>query len=247
MDSMDKVLERIRKLLALANDNRADTQEAAVAAGMAAKMMAKYQVDAADVIIAELGSVDCLDEVIMQPRMGEWDDRQTRIPKWCKIMGGTIAELTDTRCLTSWATLPNGRNESVIKFQGYKADAKFAEYLMNFVVSTLRRLRADFKKSFTYRTKGISTLRNYTNGIVVGLQRVLDSELAIIKPPSSCTDLVVAKRRAIIDKFGNFAAGARVEIDPSSDEFIRGVVDGEAVKLLRPIETNKEDVTLLGE
>ena len=50
------VMRRVRKLMALANDGRGDVNEMAAAAEMAAKIMAKYRLDYADVLAAELRS-----------------------------------------------------------------------------------------------------------------------------------------------------------------------------------------------
>jgi len=60
-------MRRVKKLLAIAEDGRADPNEASAAAGMAERIMRKYQIEHADVIELELrrggaeslASVDC--------------------------------------------------------------------------------------------------------------------------------------------------------------------------------------------
>ena len=51
IEDKDSILRRIQKLLAIAGDDRADPNEAAAAAGMAEKVMRKYQIDHAELIM----------------------------------------------------------------------------------------------------------------------------------------------------------------------------------------------------
>jgi hypothetical protein len=62
----DKALERIRKLLAVAKDSRANEGEAANAAAMAARLMAKFDLEEADVLAKEAdeGRADVVQETI---------------------------------------------------------------------------------------------------------------------------------------------------------------------------------------
>jgi hypothetical protein len=53
-EEMDRVLNRLRKMLAMAND-KANIHESAVAAAMAEKLMRKYQIEMADVLAGDEG------------------------------------------------------------------------------------------------------------------------------------------------------------------------------------------------
>ena len=54
IENKESILRRIQKLLAIASDDRADPNEAAAAAGMAEKVMRKYQIDHAELIMTSL-------------------------------------------------------------------------------------------------------------------------------------------------------------------------------------------------
>lgn len=59
-ENLEGVLRRIQKLLAIANDSRANPEEAAAAASMAHKIMQKYQIDHTEVIMAEINRGDSM-------------------------------------------------------------------------------------------------------------------------------------------------------------------------------------------
>ncbi len=83
----DKILERVRKLLAVANDERANEAERDNALRMATNIMAKYQIDMADVPKEQRERDD--------PR-GRFDTEGWYIP-WCNQIRGSIARLFDCR------------------------------------------------------------------------------------------------------------------------------------------------------
>ena len=59
-ENLESVIRRVQKLLAIAEHERSDPNEAAAAAGMAEKIMRKYQLDYSAVIITALKKGDDL-------------------------------------------------------------------------------------------------------------------------------------------------------------------------------------------
>ena len=236
-ETPDNVLRRVQKLMAIANDTRADPNEAASAAAHAANIMQKYQIEEADVIFAALKNSDELSEEIMQPRLAEWNEPQRRIPKWANLFAAKIGEFTGARPVIGQVVTKYGI-EPAIKFQGYSSDVKVSVYMMEFLQQTMRRLRTEFKTGFTYQTKGVTSLRSYTEGLTLGILDVLDIEIKKRKAEeiaentaSTSTALVVAKLNAIIDKYGTTKSGGTYAVGDVGDGFEQGIKDGQAVSI----------------
>lgn len=84
----EKVLEKIRKLLERANDERGSTEgERETAMRMATSLMAKYQLDMADIPQAQRERDDPL---------GRFDGEGWYLP-WCQLIRNSIAKLFDCR------------------------------------------------------------------------------------------------------------------------------------------------------
>lgn len=84
----EKVLEKIRKLLERANDERGSTEgERETAMRMATSLMAKYQLDMADIPQAQREKDDPL---------GRFDGEGWYL-KWCQMIRNSVAKLFDCR------------------------------------------------------------------------------------------------------------------------------------------------------
>ena len=88
-----RVLERIRKMLALAENSGATPAEAATAAGMAAKTMAKYNLDHADVMLEQLED----DDIVATD-----SSRQQAMPQWMNSLCVPTAHLHDCEVRFNW-------------------------------------------------------------------------------------------------------------------------------------------------
>jgi hypothetical protein len=86
---MEKILERVRKLLAMANDERGNEGERDNALRMANNLMAKYQLDMAD-IPTEVRERD--------DPIGRFDVDGWYIP-WCNMIRGSVARLFSCKYL----------------------------------------------------------------------------------------------------------------------------------------------------
>ena len=245
-ETPDSILRRVQKLMAIANDTRADSNEAAAAAAQAAKIMRKYQIEEADVIIASLRREDDLIEECLQPRLADWNEAQKVIPVWANVMAAKIGELTGARPVIGKMFTKNGI-EPCVKFQGFSTDVKLSVYMMNFLTATIRRLRADFKKTYTFQTKGVGSLRVYNKGLTLGILDVLDREIEAMKADevNEGTDktsgqLIVAKAGAIIEKFGETRGGEKIKLQNGNEdsEFYKGYADGKAVSVKKAVGAN---------
>jgi hypothetical protein len=203
-DNLDAVLRRVQKLLAIAQDERADPNEAAAAAQQAEKIMRKYQLDNADVVRKEFadadnfGSDDCV--VIMKRDVkGAGAHKPVKVPAWGQWLAVRVAKYLDCQATIGY----NAVKGACITFRGYKSDVQVAswtfDYLVGCVISAVRR----FQKAAP-RAKAES--ESYRRGFVMSLLGLIDREIAAKaaeqQASSTSRELVVAKAQAVAQHFG---------------------------------------------
>lgn len=241
---MDAVMRRIEKLLAMARDTRGNSNEAAAAAAMAARVMKKHQLSEADVVIAKMKAGDDLDTSTVVPTLAEWKEPLKRVPRWASLLATQVSRLTECRAVLSWVETAKGR-EACVRFMGFAPDVKLAAYMMSYLQGEIRRFRADFIGTYTYKEKGFTALRSYTDGLTIGISSVLQEEIdealaeaaaAAATAATSCA-LVVAKAAAIAERFGEAGKGKTVIITPKAG-FQDGVRDGQSVTIRKAIDAS---------
>ena len=116
--------DKIRKLLALAADPNAQGAEAETAARMAAKLMAKHDIDLAELEEEELRKAwDMTTAEAQGCRPGK--KNPTEVPPWIGIIAWGVKVFTRTRCA-------NGRG--VVRFKGPREDVELAKWLHEFLL-----------------------------------------------------------------------------------------------------------------
>ena len=135
----ENILRRIKKLLAIAEDHRADPNEAAAAAGMAARIMAKYQLEHADVIIASIK--EDLDTQTFVGAARKNKKHFARVPVWIDIVAVQVGRLNG--CEVTKSTDEQGR--ACIRFYGYKDDTLLANWTMTYLVGVINALCKAFR------------------------------------------------------------------------------------------------------
>lgn len=129
-EQRSEVLERVRKLLAMAGDT-GSPREAAIAARRAKKLMDRYNIDHAETIAAELTEED------FEAKL--WGRAYIRYPLWINMLSVGVADFTDTR--VRFVPLPfNEDGYKAIQFEGERSDIQIAEYLMGFLIKVVNRL-----------------------------------------------------------------------------------------------------------
>lgn len=256
-DNLEGVMRRIEKLLAISRDHRANPQEAANAAAMAAATMRKYQLDESAVIVARLQKGDDLGDESHVPVLATWVDPLKRVPKWARFISVGIANLTSTKAVQSFVMTKKGK-EACITFMGYKADVALAVHILQYLQRTMRLLRLDFQTTYTYKTMGLTSLRSYTEGMAIGicdmLRREQEAREAAAKEAIEAaktegeTDasrdasrelvLVNAKLLAVKERYGEF----KVKSSPvlNGDGFSKGYADGNSISIRTPIDSPRD-------
>lgn len=169
---VEKAIDKVRKLLAVANDKGATEAEAMTAALMAQKLMAKYDIDILDVeekkTAEEIG-----EEVVDTTLKGHFST------KWKTQLATTIAR--NFRC----KVYTNGSNTVV--FYGRKSDTKIAGDVFKFLFHTGTKLGMKYSRQCAKEgkpTRGAAT--TYLLGFCKGIDEVLGKQckaLMIVTSP----------------------------------------------------------------
>jgi len=123
-----KMMERIRKLLAMAGDV-SSPNEAAIAARRAERLMAEYNLTNADILTAGL-SLDDFEERFAGAQL-------KRLPQWIDILGVAVARYTG--CHVRKVRVP-GTVKMSLKFLGEKSDLEICIYLWTYLTRVIEKL-----------------------------------------------------------------------------------------------------------
>ena len=119
-----RIQDKIRKLLALAADPSAAPNEAETAGRQAASLMAKHEIELADLTEAELKAQWDLTTVEARGcRPGK--KNPSEVPPWIGIIAWGVKCYTRTRC-------SGGRG--VVYFKGPREDVELAQWLHNLLI-----------------------------------------------------------------------------------------------------------------
>lgn len=250
-ENVEGVMRRLEKLLAISKDHRADANEAAAAAAMAAKLMLKYQISEADAIISRLVKGEDMGQDGFVATFRRDGTPVKQVPQWASIIGLAVARLTGTRASIS----QNPRGEAVVLFMGYIPDVKTAIYTMSYLQATMSNLRRDFMETFTYKTVGVASLNSYTKGLGNGVAAMIDESMKSnqgemaeeLKPGSQGNALVVAKSAAIDEKFGEQKTRVLTMTVASEYSAMKGYADGKNIKIQTAVETKYTPLAQLEE
>ena len=170
----EEYIEKIRGLLAIANDSRADANEAIAAAAMAQKLMAKYDID--------MESVETSDEPELKEigeEMVDISDVSHVSTSWKSRLAVIIAN--NFRCKVYFI------GTKKIIFYGHATDARVASNVFSFLFATgtklgIKECRKASKEGKP--TRGVAT--TYLVGFCKGIEDVLNEQckaLMIITSP----------------------------------------------------------------
>lgn len=229
---LEGVMRRVQKLLAIAQDERANPAEAAAAASQAEKIMRKFQLDHADIVRADLARSDSF-ETIDQPcvmKKGK-GHRPQRVPIWAQWLATRLAKFHDCEA-ACYFTMEHG---ACIRFFGYKSDVQVCAYTFDYLTTTVinncrsyqRECKRDKVESDNYR-------RGFVMRILAALEKLQDEKDSEVASQASSMALVVGKKNAITERFGEFKYKDKGFTKPSDESaFVRGLQDGAKVDVNR--------------
>lgn len=188
MNDRNKVMDRIRKLLAMAQDV-SSPHEAAIAAGRARKLMDQHQVSELELTSSE-------------PNRFESENFKTgnkTTDKFSGICGLAVAKLND--CVVSWKR--DGNGYPYLKFDGMLGDAVCAVELYKYLRGVAYRLAEEHVP--TWASSRVRADRNaYRLGFASGVADKV-KEILVERRKLEMSDgraLVVVKNALVSDHFG---------------------------------------------
>jgi hypothetical protein len=247
----DKILSRIRKLLALANNNPS-VEEAASAMSMAMKLMRRHNIEEIDVIQQELRSSD---NVVRKPTTVRPAYRE-QMADWFNVLVTGVARTLD--CHTS---IYRDERGLYIALHGYKADVEVADWLISYLHRQIEaladvawtavaiRIREE-KARAPWASERTRVKNSYRHGMV---NAILDRVYKVYaKAPSDSSgesaaqvaqqnSLVVLKDSLVFKKF----PGLNREYDKAQvkhdEHSLRGRLDADKVKVQRVLQESEEE------
>ncbi len=175
----DRLIERVRKLYAMAQETESSPHEAEIALRRCQSLMAKFGIREADLETSEFGA----------RKIG----REFRaIPGYVKLLGSAVALLHDCLCVA-------GRT---IEFRGYRVDAEVARLSYDYLLSSMERSLKQ-RKAAGLLLPGRAASFDYRVGYAAAVLercRLIDAERRAAAPDSavgSSGELVVRKLAAV--------------------------------------------------
>ena len=213
-ENLESTLRRVAKLLAIAEDPRANAAEASAAAGMAERIMRKYQIDNADVISTELKRGG--EESFASTDVGSTLDPEgysKTASGWSGILAVAVAKLHDCQ-LRCFHTTKHGRT---LRFSGYKADAEAARFTYVYLVSQMCSATRAYQTNSrdAGRSESEAFRRGFNTAVCGLLRKAMADKARKMQAASNSRDLVIVKENAVVKHFGS------VKYRTSSDRTIR--------------------------
>lgn len=233
-ENKEALFRRIQKLLAIAGDERADPNEAAAAASMAEKVMRKYQIEHADLILNDLRRGDNLETLDVVASAKTNGTQVKVVPPWAGWIAVAVSRLNECS-----ATLGvNQQGEACVRFYGFSEDIKLAGWTFDYLVNTTNRLVNEFKKNPEYVDGGRKVLNSYRQGVAMGivnaLKKLTQEKQREMAETATGNALMVVKADAIAAKYGAFRTRkSSSTVDRTTSAFSSGVRDGRAVDVGR--------------
>lgn len=197
----DRIIDRVRKLLALAQDPSAAPNEADTAGRMAASLMAKYNLDLAALTDAELLKEWDITEAGM-PGVRPGKKNAATAPTWIRILAFGVKVYTRTRCFHRGA---------MVYYRGARQDVELAHWMLKALIELA------YKQSKA--SQNPNAFRNGFAGAVQGRLKALAKERDQADQEAGANALVVVdKLQAKLDELYGEEGTARKARCQSSDE-----------------------------
>lgn len=222
-ENIDRIIDKISKLLAMANDS-SSPNEAMIAARRARALMDKHQLEVSDIEAAK-GS---------QFLELKYELNGSRTPKWMVSLASASSSLNDCRVLRQRGLYDT--NMSFV-FQGFKADTIVAkltfEYFVEACERQLKQLKLKGASKRNFFRLGFSQQVSYRCALIV-------NERQQTMVSSTGTALIPLKMSQIVEHFGETGTYKPAPTRNASSEeiaaYMRGVEQGKQVGLDPQVE-----------
>jgi hypothetical protein len=158
-DKKKQMIDRVKKLLAMADRKDGNENEAAVASAQAAKLLSKYNLSLGDVSVEEI--IDA-----------EFETTQKTPPQWVSVLAqATSKSFGCDMFLKSKAR--DGKRVTVITFMGSEVDIQIVQYVTSYLRGVVNKMAVEYGKTLrpeqrrlgrkSYRLGLISTIEDKLN------------------------------------------------------------------------------------
>lgn len=226
MTDRSKIVERLRKLLAMAED-ASSPNEAAIAARRAKALMDEYNLTHADALTSGLS----LDDILHQTA----GEAHRRFPEWLSSLAVAVAEYSDCTAVFDWA-VKNGQERKIVAFRGERSDLEIAKYLYVFLDRTIRNM-TKARRDLKGRTAMHSFRVGMASAIGAKLREMKAQERAWFEqnPDSKALVLVNKKAALLREKFGAAKYRAARSAARDAGAFFAGKAAGRNVNVRRGV------------
>ncbi len=179
-EKREKMVEKIKKMMALAENNPSE-EEALAAALQAHKLMAKYNIHEEEVTLEEVK--EDIVSIFSEQK------HNSSLHKWRKQLGAVVARAFRCKCYIS------GKD---IVFRGYKDDAQLAldVYLMLYIVGDRLGSKA-YTDQLSETGSGKGAYNSFVVGFLCGVRDAFDEQ---------CTVLMVVTPKEVEEDWKDFSA-----------------------------------------
>ena len=206
-----KVIDKVRKLLALAQNAGAAPNEAATAARQAQALMKKHNLEQSDVIFKELKDRSNMEMQWVRATTRKNAPRPNAdTPLWAQFIAIPCADLFDCQVNMRRVQLRQG-SCSVVTFYGYKTDVQICAWTYEYLIDCVRRLGRDFEEAAErlaragHANSNRESLDAFRTGcaqkIAARLRQLLEQKRQEERGNSTSTALVVSKQAAVNEAF----------------------------------------------
>lgn len=198
VNNLESVLRRVQKLLAIANDDRANAAEAAAAAGQAENIMRKYQIEHADVVSAQLKRDDAFNTEDVGGTMNP-DASASSSTTWAGQLSLAIAGLND--CKVEWTR--THKLGTCLRYSGFKSDTQVALWTHLYIVNQMGQALRNFQKTnFADRATSHRFRLGFVAAVIDSINQARDEKRAEMAMASNSRALVLTKANAVAERFG---------------------------------------------
>ena len=230
-----RVMDKIKRTMAMA-DQSASPEEAAIATRQVQALMRKHQIENVDVILETLRQ----DKGAVTDDLLHEDYRPRRaFASWEQYLWTAVCKAFQVEC--AWTRQGETCN---LRIYGYAPDIEVAKYVIHYLVSKFHRLAEaawmEERDNATFNGRKLPTARNFKTSWGLGafhavrkeIERVTQFENQETEGTTAGTSLVVAKRSAIEEKYGNFNySKGQQQKNLDVHAYRRGIEDGGSIKI----------------
>ena len=232
-DQRAKIISRVKKLLAMANDV-GSPEEAVIAARRARSMMDKYDISQYEI-----------EQFRDKSKFGEVrnDKVYKYTPKWMALLAVDVAHWNDAQCRTEhdYSDWTYGQApKKVIKFQGLEADAIMAMVMFEYLRDTIIRLSKE--QGYGSDAKKLTSFKMGAACEVIERIRELVAARKAEMARGTGTSLMVVKSQLVEKEFGVQKFRQVSPVVSDSEAALAGALEGAKINLHSQIGTEPQKV-----